>query len=123
MDVERYLRRSLTIEERSFFNTRNLNGLQSRLVDVLASDGVNVGRQSDSEMWKLMRIKYLEHVDDPQRGPIRLRDLNDAVLEDARRIVTTNVRAERAFRAAQESAPDLMQTPVSSRRDRSVEFK
>jgi len=115
--------KELNAIESQFFSRGNLDALQRALRLAIAREtGRSIARQSDDEMVSLMIVKYVELTND-MREPASTETLNRATTKAAVDIVKVNMGQALAFSRDLDASPPTNELPVSSRKDRSTEFR
>ena len=100
-----------------FFSVENINNLQNLIkADVLAKSGggYTIDRQSDDDMFLIMRSYYLQYSrNDPAHVADELGDLNNRVVAFSSDKIMVNIEAYKTYRADQENFPAPIAAPIN----------
>jgi hypothetical protein len=100
-----------------FFSVANVNKVQQLIADaVLSKSGgrYKIDRQSDDELFIIMRSYYLQYArNDPGKVNEELDSLNDRVVAYASDKVMVHIEAYKYYRADQENFPEPIAAPVN----------
>jgi hypothetical protein len=100
-----------------FFSVNNIETVHKLVHDsVLAKSGgtANIDRQSDDDMFLIMRSYYLQYArNDPANVAAELEQLNTRVVEFASDRILLNIAAYKQYRADQENFPIPLRAPVN----------